>query len=60
MSPRSFMVLLFRRLYELRAEKAAEGGAKVVVVGPRFRRLINRWLLPTIFIKLRQASIWLT
>ncbi len=28
------MVLLFRRLYELRAEKAAEGGAKVVVVGP--------------------------
>jgi len=54
------MVLLFRRLYELRAEKAAEGGAKVVVVGPRFRRLINRRLLPTIFIKLRQASIWLT
>ncbi len=36
------MVLLFRRLYELRAEKAAEGGAKVVVVGPRFRCLINR------------------
>jgi hypothetical protein len=28
------MVLLFRRLYEVRAEKAAEGGAKVVVVGP--------------------------
>jgi nucleotide-binding universal stress UspA family protein len=28
------MVLLFGRLYELRAEKAAEGGAKVVVVGP--------------------------
>jgi hypothetical protein len=28
------MVLLFRRLYELRAEKAAEGGASVVVVGP--------------------------
>ncbi|MFZ8809238.1 MAG: hypothetical protein ACO2PN_14190 [Pyrobaculum sp.] len=52
------MVLLFRRLYELRAEKA--GGGPVVVVGPRFRRLINRRLLPTIFIKLRQASIWLT
>ncbi len=28
------MVLLFGRLYERRAEKAAEGGAKVVVVGP--------------------------
>jgi len=28
------MVLLFRHSYELRAEKAAEGGAKVVVVGP--------------------------
>ncbi|NAZ32717.1 MAG: hypothetical protein GU356_00220, partial [Pyrobaculum sp.] len=28
------MVLLFGRLYALRAEKAAEGGAKVVVVGP--------------------------
>jgi energy-coupling factor transporter ATP-binding protein EcfA2 len=28
------MILLFGRLYELRAEKAAEGGAKVVVVGP--------------------------
>jgi len=28
------MFLLFGRLYELRAEKAAEGGAKVVVVGP--------------------------
>ena len=28
------MVLLFGRLYELKAEKAAEGGAKVVVVGP--------------------------
>jgi hypothetical protein len=28
------MVLLFHRLYELKAEKAAEGGAKVVVVGP--------------------------
>ncbi len=28
------MVLLFRYSYELRAEKAAEGGAKVVVVGP--------------------------
>jgi hypothetical protein len=28
------MVLLFRRLYERTAEKAAEGGAKVVVVGP--------------------------
>jgi hypothetical protein len=28
------MVLLFGRLYELRAEEAAEGGAKVVVVGP--------------------------
>jgi hypothetical protein len=55
MSPRSFMVLLFRRLYELRAEKAG-----VVVVGLRFRRLINKWFLPTIFIKLRQVSIWLT
>jgi len=28
------MALLFGRLYELRAEEAAEGGAKVVVVGP--------------------------
>jgi GTPase SAR1 family protein len=28
------MVLLFRRLYELRAEEAAKGGAKVLVVGP--------------------------
>jgi Mrp family chromosome partitioning ATPase len=28
------MVLLFGRLYELRAEEAAEGRAKVVVVGP--------------------------
>ncbi len=28
------MVLLFGSLYKLRAEKAAEGGAKVVVVGP--------------------------
>jgi hypothetical protein len=28
------MVLLFGRLYELRAEEATEGGAKVVVVGP--------------------------
>ncbi|MFP3252025.1 MAG: hypothetical protein RXO32_09915 [Thermoproteus sp.] len=28
------MVLLFRRLYELRAEEAARGGASVVVVGP--------------------------
>jgi predicted aconitase with swiveling domain len=28
------MVLLFRHPYERRAEKAAEGGAKVVVVGP--------------------------
>jgi hypothetical protein len=28
------MVLLFRHSYERRAEKAAEGGAKVVVVGP--------------------------
>jgi hypothetical protein len=28
------MVLLFRHSYELRAEKAAESGAKVVVVGP--------------------------
>ncbi len=26
--------MLFGRLYELKAEKAAEGGAKVVVVGP--------------------------
>jgi GTPase SAR1 family protein len=28
------MVLLFRHPYERRAEKAAEGGAKVVAVGP--------------------------
>jgi len=28
------MVLLFRRLYELRAEEAARGGVPVVVVGP--------------------------
>jgi len=28
------MDLLFRRLYELRAEEAARGGASVVVVGP--------------------------
>jgi len=28
------MALLFRRLYELRAEEAAKGGAPVVVVGP--------------------------
>jgi KaiC/GvpD/RAD55 family RecA-like ATPase len=28
------MVLLFRHSYELRAEEAARGGAKVVVVGP--------------------------
>ncbi len=31
-SPRSFIVLLFRRLYELRAEAAAR--ERVVVVGP--------------------------
>jgi hypothetical protein len=29
-----FMVLLFGRLYELRAEETAKGGARVVVVGP--------------------------
>jgi KaiC/GvpD/RAD55 family RecA-like ATPase len=28
------MVLLFRRLYELRAEEVAKGGARVVVMGP--------------------------
>jgi KaiC/GvpD/RAD55 family RecA-like ATPase len=28
------VVWLFRRLYELRAEETAKGGARVVVVGP--------------------------
>jgi hypothetical protein len=43
------MVLLFRRFYELRAEEAA-AGERVVVVGPRFRCLINRWLLTLRFL----------
>ncbi len=34
MSLHSFVVLLFHRLYELRAEETAKDGARVVVLGP--------------------------